>query len=118
LTLCRQINLRPLMAWYLAEVAYLSSDLAQAAGNLAEAERAGRVLGASEALCQATSLPVPPADQADLAAYNGAVTILSKLLGAERLSAATAEGRGMSADEAAAYALAGLQPETEQGASR
>jgi len=118
LSMCLKLDLRPLMATCLAELAYLLGDVARAEGSLPEAEKAARMLGASEALCQATTLPVPPADQADLAAYQGTVMILNALLGKERLSAAHAEGRGMSVGEAAAYALAALPSESEQGDSR
>jgi tetratricopeptide (TPR) repeat protein len=115
LAMCKKLSLPPLMASCLAELAYLYCDIAQAPGNLPKAERAARLLGASEALCQVTGLPIPPADQAELGAYNRAVLTMRTLLGEERFSAVRAEGRAMGMEEAATYGLAGLKDENQPG---
>ena len=86
-------------------MAYLACDSARADGSLAAAERAARLLGAAEALSQVVRLPIPPADQADLAAYNQTVASLRALLGENRLDALSAEGEAMGWEHAATYAL-------------
>jgi predicted ATPase/DNA-binding CsgD family transcriptional regulator len=106
LRFCLAKGLRTLMANGLAELAYSSSDLARAGGNLDLAERAACLLGAYESASREVSLPFPPADQADLAEYVRVTADLGAALGKEGLEARRAEGKALSAAQAVAYALA------------
>jgi tetratricopeptide (TPR) repeat protein len=67
-------------------------------------ERAARLWGAAESLCEAIGSPMSPADRAD---YERNVAAARAALGEESFTAAWAEGRKMTMEEAVEYALNG-----------
>jgi predicted ATPase/class 3 adenylate cyclase len=69
-----------------------------------EGTRAARLLGAAEALREAAGAPMTPFEREE---YERAIAGLRAELDAEALGAAWAEGRRMTADEAAAFARSG-----------
>jgi tetratricopeptide (TPR) repeat protein len=79
-------------------------DLAVLAGRQGEAERAIRLLGAAESFCETLDARPPVADPAE---YERTVAESRAVLGEEAFAAAWVEGRGMSLDDAIAFALEG-----------
>jgi predicted ATPase/class 3 adenylate cyclase len=85
--------------WNVAEGLEGLAAVAQAQGR---AERAARLLGAAEALREAISTPLPPADHA---VYEREVASIREALGGEAFAVTWATGRAMGREEATAYAL-------------
>jgi non-specific serine/threonine protein kinase len=77
-------------------------NLAEAAGAEGQPERAGRLLGAAEALREATGVPMEPSNRAD---YDRSMAAVRAQLGEEAFKTAWAEGRKMAMEEAVGYAL-------------
>jgi predicted ATPase len=69
--------------------------------------RAARLLGAAEALREASGTPLPPYP---FRSYERVLADLKSALGPASFDVAWAEGRAMTADQAIAYALEGVQP--------
>lgn len=77
--------------------------LAATRAGEAQAQRAARLFGAAEALRQAVGTTLPPVDHSDY--YDRAIAATRAALGDEVFSAAWAEGRAMTLEQAADYAL-------------
>jgi tetratricopeptide (TPR) repeat protein len=77
-------------------------ELAAVAVAQGQPERAARLFGAAEGLREALGAPLPPVDRAE---HDRSVAAVRTALGEEAFTAAWAEGRAMSLDEAVAYAL-------------
>jgi non-specific serine/threonine protein kinase len=82
--------------------------LGRLAAAEAQAERAALLLGAAEALCEATGA----ARLRDRADYERAVASAQEALGAPAFAATWAEGRGLSLAQVVAYAAAGVVENT------
>jgi non-specific serine/threonine protein kinase len=95
LALRRQHDFRPAIAQSL-------EDLAALAARERQAERAIRLLGAAEALCETLGIQPPAAVPEE---YERAVAAGRAALGEDGFAAAWAEGRAMSLDQAVGYAL-------------
>ncbi|MBD0348605.1 MAG: tetratricopeptide repeat protein [Thermoleophilia bacterium] len=88
-------------------IAYALEGLAAVAAARLESARASRLLGAAEAVCERIELTLDPFEQA---VHGRTVAQARAHLGDEAYRAAVEEGRGLSPEEAAEYALR----ETEQ----
>ncbi len=76
--------------------------LAGIAGDLGQAERAARLLGAEQALCESIGAVPTPSDES---AYERGLAAARAALGEAAFAAAVAEGRTMTLEQAVAYAL-------------
>jgi non-specific serine/threonine protein kinase len=86
-------------------VAVLLDSFASLAAAAGQAERAARLLGAAEAVRQASDVALAPVYRQDF--YDAIVATVQAALDGETLAAAWAEGRAMSWEQASAYGLAG-----------
>ena len=75
---------------------------AKLAGTAHRPQRAARLFGAAEALRDRIGTPIPSVEHAD---YDGAVTLARAQLDSGAFNAAWADGRALSWEQAAAYAL-------------
>jgi predicted ATPase/class 3 adenylate cyclase len=78
--------------------------LAWVAGEQGQPKQAAQLLGAAEALREASGASIPPADHAE---YERTVTAVRAQLDAATFAAAWAAGRALSLEQAIAYALEG-----------
>jgi tetratricopeptide (TPR) repeat protein len=89
---CQPSGPKPIMAACLFECACLATDVATTDGNIGAAEQAAGLLGAHQSFCGAIRLVFPPADRAERAERDRALSRLNGLLGDERLTAFQAAG--------------------------
>ncbi|MBI4321704.1 MAG: tetratricopeptide repeat protein, partial [Chloroflexi bacterium] len=97
LSTCARLNYRPQIAYALASLGCIASAEGQP-------ERALRLSGASDALCQSMGMTIQPKDRRR---FDRLLEPARRLLGPERAAAAYAEGQAMSMEEAIDYALGG-----------
>jgi tetratricopeptide (TPR) repeat protein len=83
-------------------VAQSLEDFAVLAGRQGQSERAVRLLGAQEAVCEAIGRTPPVADAAE---YERTIDAARAALSAEAFAAAWEQGRVMTLEQAVAYAL-------------
>lgn len=95
-------------------IAYCLLGLAGAAGLEGQPERAARLWGAAEILREEVGLPLSPLGRAHYD-YERYLSIARSQLDEEAWTAAWAEGKAMTQEEAIEYALAAEQPEKEPG---
>ena len=85
--------------------------LAGVAGDRGQAERAARLLGAEQALCESIGAVLTPSDES---AFKRGLASARAALGEAAFAAAVAAGRTMSLDQAIDYALTdGMGPGSE-----
>jgi DNA-binding CsgD family transcriptional regulator len=106
LSLLRALGIR----WYLPECLELA---ACAAGGQGQHARAVRLLGAAEAVRDATGLPPPPGDRASI---DRATSAARTALGDATFGVAWNAGRRLTTDQAIDYALAPDKPATNRAA--
>ncbi len=85
-------------------VAESLEGLGDLAARQSDGERAARLLGAAEALRELIGAPIPPPERAE---YDQALSAARHLLGGEAFARLWADGRALSWEQAAQYALEG-----------
>lgn len=88
-----------------ANVAYCLEELATVASVRRQVERCARLIGAAEALHEAVGVPVYVYYELYRPLYERTVTTVRSQLGDPAFEAARAEGRAMTFEQAAEYAL-------------